>query len=210
MSAVEHDDDAVAATPLDHGYERGWRRYGFDNLPFVERAIHGSNVPIGVNRIFHRGRWKAHCSFGIIPPNTDEPAIGMHVHRDVPTQADVEEWYIIVDGHGEMTFSNGESVEVGTGDMVAIHPGTGHSFRAFGDEPVRLISITPLMYDVDSPPDDYPESFAPRIEVDAVDATMNPTVARCSACGSAWERPADDPASNTLPVWARDHHCVAP
>jgi mannose-6-phosphate isomerase-like protein (cupin superfamily) len=208
VSAVDHEDDPVSA-PLDHGYERGWRRYGFDNLPFADRAIHGSTVPIGVNRIFHRGRWKAHCSFGIIPPETDEPAIGMHVHRDVPTHTDVEEWYIIIDGTGEMTFSNGDSVEVSAGDMVAVHPGTGHSFRAFGDAPVRLISITPVMYDVDSPADEYPESFAPRVEVLTVDDTMNPMTARCAACGTEWERPDDDRAANTLSVWARDHGCVA-
>jgi mannose-6-phosphate isomerase-like protein (cupin superfamily) len=200
---------SAAEQPLDHGYDRGWRRYGFDNLPFVERAIHGSKVPIGVNRIFHRGRWKAHCSFGIIPPNTDEPAIGMHVHRDVPTHTDVEEWYIIIDGRGEMTFSNGDSVDVGAGDLVAVHPGTGHSFRAFGDSPVRLISITPVMYEVDSPTDEYPQSFTPRVEVLTADETMNPTTARCTACGTNWNRPDDDRAANTLPEWAREHDCVA-
>ena len=194
---------------VDHGYERGWTRYGFDNLPFTERAIHGSSVPIGVHRVFHRGTGKAHTSFGIIHPSSQAEAIGMHVHRDLPTGTDVEEWYIIIDGRGVMTFSTGETVDVGAGDLVMVHPGTGHSFRAVGDAPVRLISITPEMYSTDSPVDDYPAAFRPPVEIVTVDpATMNPLSARCRDCGAIWKRPAGDRPSATLAVWARDHEGV--
>ncbi|HWM22206.1 MAG TPA: cupin domain-containing protein [Ilumatobacteraceae bacterium] len=192
---------------MDHGHERGWHRYGFDNQDFDERPIHGSDVPIGVRRAFFRGVGEPHVSFGIIPPNTDAPAIGMHIHRDVPTRTDVEEWYIIVDGRGVMTFSSGDDVEVGPGDMVVIHPGTGHSFQAVGDVPVRLISITPTMYTSATQPNEVDRNFTPRIDVTRADDTMNPLDARCTACGATWTRPSDDRGANTLAPWARDHAC---
>jgi mannose-6-phosphate isomerase-like protein (cupin superfamily) len=201
------DAGGRAPAPIDHHYERGWRRYGFDNVPFTNRAIHGSDIPIAVRNIFNRGYGKAHISFGIISPS-DDAAIGMHIHRDVPTSTDVEEWYIIVDGEGEMTFSNGDVETVGSGDLVAIYPGTGHSFRATGDVPLRLISITPQMYTTKAPVTALPDEFAPTIAVGEVDDTMNPLNARCRRCGATWCRPADDRPAASLPRWARTHACV--
>jgi len=189
---------------MDHQYERGWQRYGFDNQHFTERAIHGSSSPISLNLAFNRGLWKPHVTFATIPPDTPGQAIGMHVHRDVPSGRDVEEWYIIIDGSGEMTFSNGDVVSVGTGDLVAIYPGTGHSFRALGG-PLRLISITPEMFTYGSPIDEYPEEFSPRIRVLDVDETMNAVRAVCSDCGAEWNRAEDDREAAGLPVWAREH-----
>ena len=194
-------------TPIDHRYERGWRRYGFDNVPFTDRCIHGSDIPIAVRNIFNRGYGEAHISFGILSPSEDA-AIGMHIHRDVPTNTNVEEWYIIVDGEGEMTFSNGDVETVGSGDLVAIYPGTGHSFRATGSQPLRLISITPEMYTTKNPVTPFPDAFAPTIVVGEVDETMNPYDATCSRCGATWHRPAEDQAVASLPKWARTHACV--
>jgi mannose-6-phosphate isomerase-like protein (cupin superfamily) len=201
------DAGTRASTPMDHRYERGWRRYGFDNVPFTDRAIHGSSIPIAVRNIFNRGTGKAHISFGILSPSEDA-SIGMHIHRDVPTNTDVEEWYIIVDGEGEMTFSNGDVEKVGPGDLVAIYPGTGHSFRATGKVPLRLISITPEMYTTKHPVTPTPDAFAPTIVVGAVDDTMNPLDATCRRCGATWSRPADDRSAASLPKWARTHGCV--
>jgi mannose-6-phosphate isomerase-like protein (cupin superfamily) len=192
---------------MDHGDKHGWNRYGFDNLAFTRRRIHGSDDEIGVRLAFNRGVGGAHVSFGVIPPHTGAPGIGMHIHRDVPTDTDVEEWYIIIDGEGVMTFSNGDTVHAGPGDMLVVHPGTGHSFQTVGDVPVRLISITPTMYTSDSPVDE-PVEFKPRIQVTDVDASMNPNEARCADCDAVWERPPDDRGSNTLPVWAREHECT--
>lgn len=192
---------------IDHCYERGWRRYGFDNVPFTDRCIHGSDIPIAVRNIFNRGYGKPHISFGILHPSEDA-AIGMHIHRDVPSNTDVEEWYIIVDGEGEMTFSNGDIETVGSGDLVAIYPGTGHSFRATGDIPLRLISITPQMYTSKAPVTPMPEAFAPTIVVGEVDDAMNPFDATCRRCGATWSRSADDRSAASLPKWARTHACV--
>ncbi len=88
---------------MDHTSERGWHRYGFDNLDFVERAIHGSDVPITLRTVIHRGVFKPHITLAVIEPSETEQAIGMHIHRDLPTGTDVEEWYIIVDGRAVMS-----------------------------------------------------------------------------------------------------------
>lgn len=195
----------------DHDYERGWHRYGFDNLDFRQAAIHGSRIPIGVQEAFDRGPGQAHVSFGVIPPSADADSIGMHVHRDLPSATDVEEWYIIIDGTGEMTFSNGDTVEVGPGDLVATYPGTGHAFRATGDQPVRLVSITPVMYTSHRPGEPLPAAFRPQIEVEEVDPrSMNPLRARCTVCDWVWERPANDTSAASLPEWAREHRCTGP
>ncbi len=192
---------------MDHTYERGWHRYGFDNVDFSERAIHGSDVPIDIKVLFNRGVGKPHIAFGVIPPNTDSQAIGMHIHRDVPSMTDVEEWYIIIDGTGEMTFSNGDKVELNAGDLIATYPGTGHSFRTIGSEPVRLVSITPQMFTSrNSDFDEAPEKYPPHIYVEDVDlATMNPLSAHCTTCNERWVRPDDDRAASGLPVWAGSH-----
>ncbi|MDR1426508.1 MAG: cupin domain-containing protein, partial [Bifidobacteriaceae bacterium] len=170
-------------TSMDHAHARGWQRYGFDNLAFRKAAIHGSSVEIDVTQAFDRGLWQPHISFAVIPPDTAEEAIGMHIHRDMPTQTDVEEWYIVVEGHGEMTFSNGDTVECGPGDMVAIWPGTGHSFRAIGG-PLKLISITHRMFSYREPReiDPWPEDFSPKIKVNEADDLMVALSATCTVC----------------------------
>jgi mannose-6-phosphate isomerase-like protein (cupin superfamily) len=201
------DISGSAPAPIDHHYERGWRRYGFDNVPFTNRAIHGSSIPIAVRNIFNRGTGKAHISFGILEP-TEDAAIGMHIHRDVPTNTDVEEWYVIVEGEGEMTFTNGDIERCGPGDLVAIYPGTGHSFRATGQKPLRLISITPEMYTTRNPVTPFPDAFAPAIVVGEVDEAMNPFDATCSRCGATWHRPTGDRSASSLAKWARTHACV--
>ncbi|MCB1516715.1 MAG: cupin domain-containing protein [Hyphomicrobiaceae bacterium] len=204
QSANSGDRDRA---PIDHHYGRGWRRYGFDNLPFTERCIHGSDVPISVRNIFNRGLGKPHISFATLPPS-DDVAIGMHIHRDVPSGTDVEEWYIVVEGEGEMTFSNGDVETVGAGSLVAIYPGTGHSFRAIGGKPLRLISITPTMYTSKAPITPMPDAFSPTIVVGEVDDAMNPFDATCSRCGATWTRPVDDHSVGSLAKWARSHACV--
>jgi hypothetical protein len=131
----------------------------------------------------------------------------MHVHRDDPSGKDVEEWYIIIEGAGTMRFTNGDSVEVGPGDLIATYPGTGHSLEATGDKPVKLLAIAPEMFTTGLPPDEWPETWEPRIRVLATTEDKNPTSAECVDCGALWERPEDDFGSNTLPVWAVEHGC---
>jgi mannose-6-phosphate isomerase-like protein (cupin superfamily) len=196
-----------------HGFDRGWYRYGFDTVEFTERAIHGGGAEIGISLLFNRGPGKAHAAYGIVYPERagEAPAIGMHIHRDEPTGEDLEEWYIIIDGTGIQHFTNGDSVEVGPGDVIACYPGTGHSLEATGDEPVRFVSITPKMYTSSSPVlDSPPEKFEPRIHVLTTTEAKNPITAKCSDCGATWERPADDTGSNSIADWSIEHDCTKP
>jgi mannose-6-phosphate isomerase-like protein (cupin superfamily) len=195
---------------VEHSYNQGWKRYRFEEVPFETKQIHGSVVPIQVRNLFNRGTGQPHISMGVIPPSGAVEAIGMHVHRDLPAASDVEEWYIVIEGRGVMTFSNGDEAHVGPGDLIVIYPGTGHSFRALSEEPVRLISITPVMYTAPIRVTDYPSHFDPDIIVGEVNEHMNPLTAECARCLRRWARPQDDQASATLPVWARDHGCGEP
>jgi quercetin dioxygenase-like cupin family protein len=196
----------------DHGYERGWHRYGFESMEFIERTVHGGAADISVSLAFNRGPGKPHIALGIVYPGAEGPSIGMHIHRDDPTGEDLEEWYVIVSGRGIMNFSNGDSVAFVPGDLLATYPGTGHSIEATGDEPVRLVSITPKMFTL--PPgrhvDDCPERFEPRVRVLTTDETKNPLTAECADCGATWERPRDDRGAGTLPVWSVEHPCSKP
>ena len=130
--------------------------------------------------------------------------------RIEPSSEDLEEWYVIIEGTGVMRFSNGDSVSFRPGDRLAVYPGTGHSVVATGDEPVRLLVITPKMWTLEDPrsPTTPPERFEPRIRVLTTDEPLNPITAECSVCGARWERPADDQAANGLPVWAVEHECT--
>src|SRR5947207_3774512 len=161
----------------EHGYDRGWHRYGFDTMEFSERTIHGGGADIGISLAFNRGVGKAHIAFGVIYPGRGEtPAIGLHIHRDEPTGEDLEEWYVIVDGEGIQRFTNGDSVKFGRGDLIACYPGTGHSLEATGHKPVKLVSITPKMYTATSrqPVEVLPDPFQPRIHVLTTTEAKNP------------------------------------
>ena len=194
----------------DHGYERGWCRYGFDTLDFEPLAIHSGAGELDFTVAFNRGPGKPQICFMIIPPETPQPAVGLHIHRDEPSGEDLEEWYVIIDGTGVMRFSNGDSVSFRPGDLLGVYPGTGHSVVATGDEPVRLLVITPKMWTLEAPrsPTTPPETFEPRIRVLTTDEPLNPITAECSVCGARWERSADDQAANGLPVWAVEHECT--
>ena len=185
----------------------GWRRYGFDNLDFMKARVHGAEIDMQVAQAINRGVGQPNVSFGVVPPATAAAPIGMHVHRDLPSGHYVEEWYLIVSGHGEMTFSDGDTVELAAGDLVVTDPGVGHAFRALGDEPVRLVAVVPTMFTTDVSLRGGPSPVPPaRIPVDEVDErTMNPVRAHCARCGAEWTRAANDTAAADLPHWARRH-----
>jgi mannose-6-phosphate isomerase-like protein (cupin superfamily) len=194
---------------VDGGYAHGWAKFSFDEPEFSERRVHGSTVSVRVRTLFNRGRGLPFASAGIIPPTSQEPGIGLHVHRDLERATDVEEWYIIVAGRGEMRFSNGDSVEVGPGDFVTTYAGTAHSLRATGDDQLQMISITPEMFFDTRVTEILPARPAPTVEVVAVDTgTMGPVRVRCTRCGMTWERAADSSDSNALADWARAHGCT--
>jgi hypothetical protein len=191
---------------IDHQYERGWKRYGFDNQPFETKMLHGSEETISVYSSFKRGLHKPHITFAEIGSTSDE-AIGMHIHRDEPTGDDFEEWYVIIDGTAEMTFSNGDVVLCHAGDLLVTYPGTGHSFRAV-DGTCRIISICPEAFrygDIPVQTDVYPEKFDPRIRVSEMDNKLCAVHAVCTVCGAEWHRSEGDPETAALPVWSKSH-----
>lgn len=197
-------------TDTDHGYGRGWVRYGFDTLDLKPFNIHSGAADLDFTVAFNRGPMEPQLCFMIIPPGTPQPAVGLHIHRDGPSRDDLEEWYVIIEGTGVMRFTNGDSVAFRSGDVLGVYPGTGHSVVAAGDGPVRLLVITPKMWTLDDPmsPTTPPETFAPRIRVLTTNEPLNPITAECSVCGARWEQPADDPASEGLPAWAAEHECT--
>ena len=194
---------------MEHQYERGWQRYGFDNSEFTdEKPAHGAQTAIVGGLAFNRGVGKPHATFVTIPPDTPGQGIGLHTHRNLETGKDSEVWYIIIEGRGEMTFTNGDVVECGPGDLITTYPGTGHAFRAVGG-PVKVISITPEMFTYDTESertDEFPEAFSPVIRImDFDEGSMCVRSAECAVCGEEWHRPESDPEAATLPPWAREH-----
>ena len=197
---------------MSQEYERGWQRYSFDTIELAGAYAHGGDVEIPIGIALNRGAGQPQTLLAIVPPGTGTQPLPMHVHRDLPTNTDLEEWWVILDGEGEMTFSNGDVVALGPGDVVATFPGTGHSFHATGETPVRLVAFLPKMFTTGTEADRAPAAaFAPTIIVEEVDnSTLNPTVARCARCDERWKRPDHELPASNLPHWAQEHACYPP
>lgn len=67
----------------------------------------------------------------LLPPGA---SIGEHAHRGD------EEIYLILEGNGQMTL-DGETVEVGPGDLCLTRSGHSHSLRNTGNTPLRLVVV---------------------------------------------------------------------
>ena len=198
---------------MDQDYERGWRRYSFEAAAMRRVNAHGSDVAIGAAAAFNRGPGALQMSLLELPPHADGDAIGLHIHRDFPTGRDVEEIYIVISGDCVMSFSNGDEVTLGSGDVVTTYPGTGHALRVVGERPVRVVVVVPHAFRSDRPlsaVDSFPEHFNPRIEVLTCHPTrMTPLEARCSECGQTWAADLHDEPSTGLREWVSRHRCVA-
>jgi len=71
-------------------------------------------------------------------------ATRLHCHHKT------EELYHVTNGHGRMTLGDRE-FDVSTGDTVCIPPGTAHSIRNTGHEPLRILCCcAPPYSDVDT------------------------------------------------------------
>jgi mannose-6-phosphate isomerase-like protein (cupin superfamily) len=193
---------------VDQAYERGWRRYSFEEPAAREVRAHGADIVIRAASAVNRGPGELQMSLLELPPHGEGDAIGLHIHRDVPTGEDVEEVYIILEGLGTMTFTTGEKVGLAPGHVVTTYPGTGHSVRVTGAAPMRIVVVVPHAFRIDGsagPVDVFPDMFAPRIRVTKCDPrSMSPQEALCSSCGGAWRTaPGDE-----LPHWAASHECA--
>jgi mannose-6-phosphate isomerase-like protein (cupin superfamily) len=195
----------------DPGYWRGWQRFGFNTMTFTSDRVHGGGADIETSIALDRGVGKPFVAFVVVPPSPGQaPPLGMHVHRSMELGKDVEEWYIIIEGTGIQWFTNGDSVEFGPGDLIAVYPGTGHSLEVIGDKPVKMLGILPEVYmTVNTGQPEWPESWQPRIRVLTTTDGLNPDTVECAECGKTWQRPEDDLGSNTLPAWAAEHECTS-
>jgi mannose-6-phosphate isomerase-like protein (cupin superfamily) len=198
---------------MDHGYERGWRRYSFDEVSMRLVKAHASDVAIGAAAAFNRGPGELQMSLLELPPHAEGDAIGLHIHRDFPTGRDVEEIYIVVSGDCVMSFSNGDEVTLAPGDVVTSYPGTGHAVRVVGETPVRIVVVVPHAFRSDKAlpaVDAFPEHFSPRIEVlTCHPSQMTPLEAQCRECGQTWAAGLRSEQPPGLREWASDHRCVA-
>lgn len=195
----------------ERDYERGWQRFGLDTLDLAPARIHGGGADVDMALAIDRGRGKPFAAYVVIAPgdgDAEAPPIGLHIHRG-PTGNEVEEWYVIIDGTGVQRFTNGDSVEFGPGDLIAVYPGTGHSLEVTGDKSVKLLAIMPEHF-VSGPGEhpQWPDTWKPRIRVLTVTEQCNPLTAECAVCGKTWLRPDDDFGSNTLATWLAEHECV--
>jgi mannose-6-phosphate isomerase-like protein (cupin superfamily) len=194
------------------GYERGWRKYSYEEMPMRDVRAHGADIPIRAATALNRGPGELQISLMELPPDGSGDAISLHIHRDLPTARDVEEIYIILDGHGTMTFTSGDKVDLSPGDVVTTYPGTGHALRVSGDAGMRIVAVLPHAFRTNAPTapvDPFPEAFAPRIQVTSCHPrTVAPIDAMCSDCGSTWTAATEGEEGLDLPQWASTHRCV--
>ena len=93
---------------------------------------HGGKGMIRFARLVDRAGSVAGCNFidlAELPPGT---SIGRHTHA-----ASEEEFYLILDGIGEMT-RNGEVFQVEPGDLIRNPPGGTHALRNTGAQALRI------------------------------------------------------------------------
>lgn len=196
---------------MDQNYGRGWQAYSFDNATMHEVKAHGAKTAIGAAAAFNRGPGRLQMSLLEIPAGVAGDSIGLHIHRDFPTGRDVEEIYILVDGEGVMTFSNGDEVSLCPGDFVTTYPGTGHAFQVAGDRTARIIVIVPEGFRSDAPSapaDEFPDEFEPTIRIISCHPTfMTPVEAECRKCHDAWTVDVGSPGGEGLSHWAAQHVC---
>lgn len=196
---------------MDQNYRRGWQSYSFERATMHEVKAHGAQSAIRASAAFNRGPGKLQMSLLEIPSGVKEDSIGLHIHRDFPTGRDVEEIYILVEGEGVMTFTNGDETSMRPGDIITTYPGTGHAFRVVGEHTARMIVVVPEAFRSDRPPasiDDFPTEFVPQIRIVSCHPTaMSPVEAECRACGATWSVHGCGVVDAGLPEWAAHHEC---
>ena len=106
--------------------------FSFDRCDFRKVSAHGGSGMIFTERVLGEASETA-CDFvdlTILPPGSD---IGIHTHR--PQE---EEFYVVISGTGQMHL-DGETFQVGSGDVIRNRAGGTHGLRNTGDQEVRLV-----------------------------------------------------------------------
>jgi mannose-6-phosphate isomerase-like protein (cupin superfamily) len=110
------------------------RRLSFEGARFETAVAHDGRNTIRFARAT-TGIPTSACNFidlCIVPAGS---SIGVHVHG-----AGDEEIYVVVDGRGRMSVE-GETFEVGPGDVIVNPPGGTHGLANDGDTPLRLVVV---------------------------------------------------------------------
>ena len=101
------------------------------DCPLEAVVAHGGEGTIGFRRLVDdNGGGLNFVDLAEVPPGA---SIGVHTHA-----GNQEEYYFVVDGTATMHL-DGQTVEVGTGDLVRNPPGGTHGLTNNGAEPVRLL-----------------------------------------------------------------------
>jgi mannose-6-phosphate isomerase-like protein (cupin superfamily) len=112
----------------------------FASAPFERVQAHGGLGRIETTRVHEGDGAVRFIDLTSLPPGT---SIGEHAH------AGDEEIYVVIAGHGLMQL-DGETVEVGPGDVIRNDPYGTHGLRNTGDLPLALVVI-----DCGRPPDTF-------------------------------------------------------
>ena len=98
------------------------KMFNGDGQAVLTHILNGADEMYGKGRVFSMVHLDPDCE------------VGWHIH-----QGDGET-YFILRGRG-LYSDNGESVEVGPGDVTFVDAGEGHSLRCLGDEPLEAIAL---------------------------------------------------------------------
>ncbi len=103
-----------------------------DAIELADVCAHGGEGLIGFDRLVtgEAGQPLHFVDLAVVPYGS---SIGVHTHGP-----DEEEYYFVIEGTATMTL-NGESVEVGPGDLVRNPPGGTHSLVNDRSDTVRLL-----------------------------------------------------------------------
>ena len=109
-----------------------FERCNVEQLPLERVTAHGGQGQI----LFHRVAEKEHLSGRLnfidvahLPPGV---SIGRHSHA-----SNEEEFYLVLEGRGRM-YRDGETFEVGRGDLIRTPPGGSHELTNTGSGPLRI------------------------------------------------------------------------
>jgi len=112
-------------------------RFGFDSAIFMDQFAHGAAMPILASRVRNGATSGGFggCRFIdlVVMPVGGEIVTHTHGPND-------EEIYVIVDGLGLVTV-DGESTDVGAGDVIVNRPGGTHGLVNVGTSPLRLVVV---------------------------------------------------------------------
>jgi mannose-6-phosphate isomerase-like protein (cupin superfamily) len=107
--------------------------FSFARATFVETVAHAGSGRIRTMRVIdaaHRSGFRF-IDLTELPPGT---SVGVHRHGDD------EEVYVIIRGHGRMLL-DGETFDVGPGDVIRNVPGGTHGLANTGSEPLTMVVL---------------------------------------------------------------------